>query len=644
MVAKVCPKCNSSDIDSDGARGEAVCTNCGHVLEECAIVSEVQFSENAGGQSSVVGQFVPESGVSSFRCGPGYGGFGKDSRELTLANGKRLIQHIAQVMHLGNDHIEVAHRFFQQAVQRNFIQGRKTHNVVAVCLYITCRFRKTSHMLIDFAENLQTDVYELGSVFLKFCKLQCIKLDPIDPSLYIHRFAGSLEFGDKTNAVATTAIRVVANMNREWMTTGRRPAGICGAGLLIAAKMHRFHRTEAQVAQVVRICDGTLKKRLNEFDETSASEMTVQQFNSLFKTGSVSDFADASAAKKEQENWAFTNSRQPPALKQQEKKRKQMAEAAQRRAEEGDVDDSSLEALSNQARKILQDSKTLRELDDDHEAGAQNAAAHQAKMAALKEASAKAAAAAAAAAASSASAEDASAEAAGASALGGHAGASSASKNVVADGASGNTASAANAGAGRESLKEKEMDSTASASTKGGSPARSTTAERALVVELPSQRPQRPRRVREDGQWDDEEEEEDMVREAQREQEEAEEDAAANAREENERLSDVDDDEIGVAVCMYVRSRVHAVVVHASVVQHAPRPKTFEICRARQNRLCARAFVVACLRRSDSIQQLTFRTRIRVIHPHDGGGEPTRDYVERAKQRLYRKTGREATH
>jgi hypothetical protein len=39
--------------------------------------------------------------------------------------------------------------------------------------------------------------------------------------------------------------------------------------------------TEAQVAAVVRICDGTLKKRLNEFDETSASEMTVPQVLSL---------------------------------------------------------------------------------------------------------------------------------------------------------------------------------------------------------------------------------------------------------------------------------------------------------------------------------------------------------------------------
>jgi transcription initiation factor TFIIIB Brf1 subunit/transcription initiation factor TFIIB len=552
MVAKVCPKCNSSDIDSDGARGEAVCTNCGHVLEECAIVSEVQFSENAGGQSSVVGQFVPESGVSSFRCGPGYGGFGKDSRELTLANGKRLIQHIAQVMHLGNDHIEVAHRFFQQAVQKNFIQGRKTHNVVAVCLYITCRFRKTSHMLIDFAENLQTDVYELGSVFLKFCKLLIIKLDPIDPSLYIHRFAGSLEFGDKTNAVATTAIRVVANMNREWMTTGRRPAGICGAGLLIAAKMHRFHRTEAQVAQVVRICDGTLKKRLNEFDETSASEMTVQQFNSLFKTGSVSDFVDASAPEKEQENWAFTNARQPPALKQQEKKRKQVTEAAQRRAEEGEVDDSSLEALSNQARKILQHSKALRDLDDDHEAGAQNAAAHLSKLAALKEAAAREAAATAAA----TSAEGgASTEAAGAAALGGHASTSSASKIVVENGARSNTAGAVGGSKG----KEKDTSAPGSANEAGSE--RLNAAERGTA-----QRPPRPRpQLGEDGQWH---EEEDMVREAQREQEEAEEDAAANAREENERLSDVDDDEIGAPVYLCAPSRLHFSVLRCVIGRH----------------------------------------------------------------------------
>lgn len=108
-----CPKCSSSEIDSEGH--SKVCTNCGHVLEECAIVSEVQFSEGANGQSGVVGQFVRENGsLAGGFGGPGFGG--ANSREMTLANGKRLIQQFAQVMHLGNDHVEVANLFFQQAV------------------------------------------------------------------------------------------------------------------------------------------------------------------------------------------------------------------------------------------------------------------------------------------------------------------------------------------------------------------------------------------------------------------------------------------------------------------------------------------------------------------------------------------------
>ena len=169
-------------------------------------------------------------------------------------------------------------------------------------------------------------------MFLKFCKLLHIKLDPIDPSLYIHRFASMLEFAEKTQQVASTALRIVARMNREWMITGRRPAGICGAGLLIAAKMHNFRRTEAQIAQVVRICDGTLKKRLNELDETGALDMTSDEFHAMFKPGATADFVDVDGPEPEgpQSSGAVTSSRAPPIVKQQ---RKKIAEAAKAAAE-----------------------------------------------------------------------------------------------------------------------------------------------------------------------------------------------------------------------------------------------------------------------------------------------------------------------
>lgn len=55
---RVCKNCHSSDIDTDRARGITACQNCGTVLEESIIVSEVQIEEGSGGGMNVVGQFV----------------------------------------------------------------------------------------------------------------------------------------------------------------------------------------------------------------------------------------------------------------------------------------------------------------------------------------------------------------------------------------------------------------------------------------------------------------------------------------------------------------------------------------------------------------------------------------------------------
>lgn len=52
-----------------------------------------------------------------------------------------------------------------------------------------------------------------------------------DPCLYIPRFAHMLEFGEKTHEVSMTALRLVQRMKRDWMHTGRRPSGLCGAGV-----------------------------------------------------------------------------------------------------------------------------------------------------------------------------------------------------------------------------------------------------------------------------------------------------------------------------------------------------------------------------------------------------------------------------
>eukprot|EP01112_Ceratiomyxa_fruticulosa_P020540 TRINITY_DN7020_c0_g1_i1.p1 TRINITY_DN7020_c0_g1~~TRINITY_DN7020_c0_g1_i1.p1 ORF type:complete len:317 (-),score=39.78 TRINITY_DN7020_c0_g1_i1:71-1021(-) len=271
-----CPKCGSNE-SANAEDGSLVCSGCGLVLEAQCIVSELGFQEGSNGVSSTVGQYV--SGTSkSFRR---LGGLNRDNREVSIENGRRRINMVASALKLKPHHSEAAQRLFILAIQHGFIQGRRTQHVVAACLYIICRKERTPHMLIDFSDVLHTNVYILGHTFLKLCQLLNLTLPIIDPSLYIQRFASQLEFDEKTNAVANTALRLVQRMKRDWIQTGRRPSGICGASLLIAARIHGFRRTQKEIVQVVRICDVTLRKRLSEFSSTPTCNLTQQEFETM---------------------------------------------------------------------------------------------------------------------------------------------------------------------------------------------------------------------------------------------------------------------------------------------------------------------------------------------------------------------------
>lgn len=62
-MASVCSNCGGTDIEHDNARGDAVCTSCGSVLEDNIIVSDLSFQETSSGGASVIGQFVSTEGL-----------------------------------------------------------------------------------------------------------------------------------------------------------------------------------------------------------------------------------------------------------------------------------------------------------------------------------------------------------------------------------------------------------------------------------------------------------------------------------------------------------------------------------------------------------------------------------------------------
>lgn len=272
-----CPNCGSLEIDYDPTRGDSACIECGTVLEHNLIVNEVGFSEDARGRSNMVGQHVRADGQpTSFGAMPGYS---RAATAVTMMNGRRCLGQLVSALKLSSRHTESALRLFRLAVERNFHKGRRMTNVCCACLYVVCRTERSPHMLIDFADVLETNVFVLGHTFLKFAQVLSVQLPIIDPSLYIHRFASKLEFGEKTHIVAMSALRIVARMQRDWLSHGRRPSSLCGAALLCAASMHDFHRSMIDVCRVVRVGNVSLRERLQELNRTPTAALTTAEID-----------------------------------------------------------------------------------------------------------------------------------------------------------------------------------------------------------------------------------------------------------------------------------------------------------------------------------------------------------------------------
>ena len=180
MSCKVCGGKTLEESDTG-----SVCVSCGAIFEEVSYTAGVEFSETNQALGTVVGPFSKFKNTATA------------SREQALMRGKREIARQADALRISKECASSATRILEMAINENFFKGRKKEHVIAACLYVACRLKGSSHLLIDFSEKLKTNVYLIGATYLKLCKLLKVdkqfKLPVVDPSWYIQRFASSLK-------------------------------------------------------------------------------------------------------------------------------------------------------------------------------------------------------------------------------------------------------------------------------------------------------------------------------------------------------------------------------------------------------------------------------------------------------------------
>ncbi|XP_057506801.1 uncharacterized protein LOC130789994 isoform X1 [Actinidia eriantha] len=276
------------------------CSFCGKVLSQDVYAEEPTFVKGSGGESRLAGSYV-NSMHSDY----------SESYRRTLEKGSSKIRELAFLLHMTenikekNSTITQAEGFYKIAVERSFTKGRRTDQVAAACLYIACRDseNKQPFLLIDFSSCLNINVYVLGAVFLQLCQLLSLQehpivQSPVDPSLFIGRFTSEL-LGLDNLMVSKTALNIIASMKRDWMQTGRKPSGLCGAAVYISALSHGVNCSKLDVVKAVHVCEATLTKRLIEFENTNSGSLTIEEFNKnakmLEKEDHLSKLSDANS-------------------------------------------------------------------------------------------------------------------------------------------------------------------------------------------------------------------------------------------------------------------------------------------------------------------------------------------------------------
>ena len=170
-----------------------------------------------------------------------------------------------------------------KALHMNYARGRRSLLVLASCIYIAAVRGREPYLLIDLAEATEINVFELGSSASNLAKKLQLHLSINDPTIYLRRYADQLNIGQATHQVAQDSIHILQLMQRDWLTTGRRPNGLCAACLLLASRAHGFHFSLDRIAQIVNMSPSTIKLRLSELSNSTSSQLSLPQLydNSL---------------------------------------------------------------------------------------------------------------------------------------------------------------------------------------------------------------------------------------------------------------------------------------------------------------------------------------------------------------------------
>lgn len=258
-----CPDCGADNIKPLEGCEEAVCEECGLVINEKVIreCRKKKQKDKSKESSRSLKKDVPTSWISGFKA--------SNSSEDNFAWGLFELEKIASTLDLSREVKEEAGTILGKVAKKRLTKGRKILCTVAACTYIACRLRNDVRGMDEISNTLSLKKKELYRTYMKITKKLGIRLKPASPVQYVGGLCSALRLGD---GIRNDAIEILekAGIND---TQGRNPSAISAAAVYLACKERKERVSQQEILWNAQVSEVTLRHRLNELKALSLNQI-----------------------------------------------------------------------------------------------------------------------------------------------------------------------------------------------------------------------------------------------------------------------------------------------------------------------------------------------------------------------------------
>ncbi|WP_018256992.1 transcription initiation factor IIB [Halomicrobium katesii] len=276
QTAQRCPECDGS---IDASAREAVCTQCGLVVDEDQLDRgpEWRSFEDDGEQKARTGAPLTRSrhdrglsteiGRSTRLKGRKRRQMARLRREHSRAQtgskrdrNQRIgfieIRRLVSRLDLSSTIRDRACVLFESAQEADLLVGRSIEGFAAAAVYATCRTSEIARTVEEVAADAQASSGELRVAYDAINRELGLPTGPIDPREYLPRFASELDVPHEIERRATALADLAAERN---LIAGKNPGGVAAACLYTAAREADYELTQARAAAVADVSPVTLR-------------------------------------------------------------------------------------------------------------------------------------------------------------------------------------------------------------------------------------------------------------------------------------------------------------------------------------------------------------------------------------------------